>query len=437
MNKITLRMKKLIKSLSLVAIFCISIIGYAQEDLPFERQTITPSQPTCIFHPSEYAGLISVLRSQEVIEKVASRITPCSDIIVSYNGFTPEAEAAFQYAIDIWEMSIESSVPINIIANFSDLGPGVLGSAGPVSYQTVDTNLAPDALPNTFYPKAVVEKLEVADTSPFGGSNDINANFSSTFNFYFGTDANPPAGQFDFVSVVLHELGHGLGFAGFGNVDTDTSIGDIRFNGISSIFDVFIENGTADSILSFPDPSIELGSQLTGEDLFCNSAIATGQNGGIAPRMFAPSAWDQGSSYSHWNESTFLPGNINSLMTPQIGPGEANHNPGPITLGFFEEMGWSVCGGSLTVDDYSLSSIEVSPNPFKSSIEIKLSNGLNDNYQLNIFDINGRIVLKESKTATNGTITISNLDELDDALYFVKITNTTNGSSITKKVIKN
>jgi len=35
-------------------------------------------------------------------------------------------------------------------------------------------------------------------------------------------------------------------------------------------------------------------------------------------------------------------GNPNSLMTPQIGAREAIHDPGPITRGIFEDIGWSV-----------------------------------------------------------------------------------------------
>jgi hypothetical protein len=66
-----------------------------------------------------------------------------------------------------------------------------------------------------------------------------------------------------------------------------------------------------------------------------------------------------------------------------------------------------------------------------------VSKGLNDDYKLNIIDINGRLILSETKSPRNGTLTLSNLDQLEDAFYFIKITNETNGTSITKKVIKN
>ena len=45
-----------------------------------------------------------------------------SQFIVTYDGFTDEAMAAFQYAVDIWNSLIRSPVPIRIDASFVDLG---------------------------------------------------------------------------------------------------------------------------------------------------------------------------------------------------------------------------------------------------------------------------------------------------------------------------
>ncbi len=435
MKKITSMMKNSMKLQLFICIVMLTMQGFAQDESTFVRKTYTPEGPVCVMMESDYQGTSSTLRSPELQARMLSRGNQCSTFVVSYNGFTPDAQAAFQFAVDIWAASIESPVPINISANFSALGAGVLGSAGAVNYQT--TNAA-EAMPNVFYPKALVEKLEGMDTSPFGGSNDINANFSNQANWYYGTDGNTPSGQFDFVSVVLHELGHGLGFAGFADVQASfpDDIGSIRFNGNPSIYDIYIENGTGDAILSFADPSAALGAELEGNDLFCNGPIAVGQLSGTLPRIFAPASWNGGSSYSHWNENTFLAGDINSLMTPQIGPGEAMHDPGPITLGFFEDMGWSICGGSLTVEEFDVDAITVSPNPFTSNLEIRLASGFNDDYSIDFYDINGRVILSKTDVAVDGSISVSGLSTLQDALYFVKITNKTLATSVTKKLMK-
>lgn len=439
MNKITLSMKNFIKPLAIIGALCFSVSGFAQGETEFVPKVKNLTTPACVLYAKDYEGPSSMLTSPEVLDRMASG-TACTNFIVNYIGFTgpdgAQAMAAFQYAVDIWANSIESNQPIRINANFEALGPGVLGQAGPT---TVLTSNHPDAMPNVFYPVALWEKIEDQDSSGFG-SIDINATFSSSFNWYYGTDGMTPPSQFDFVTVVLHELGHGLGFVSFAT--TDGTTGRLREpnNMIPTIYDINVENGMGQSLLNtglFADPSAAMHSQLTSSNLFNNSPISVDQNNGVVPRMFAPSPWDQGSSYSHWDESTFPNSNPNSLMTPQVGSGVAIHNPGPISLGLFEDMGWSICGGSLTVDEFTVDTVEISPNPFTSSLAIKLSNANNDDYTIDLFDINGRVVMSESLSATNGNISLSNLDKLGDALYFVKITNDFSGSSITKKVIKN
>src|ERR1041384_5620141 len=106
---------------------------------------------------------------------------------------------AFQHAADIWGARLDSNVPIRIRAQFTPLGTNVLGSAGPVSVARDFPN-AP--LPGTWYHVALANKLAGVDLLP--ANDDINANFSSTFNFYLGLDNNHGS-QNDLVTVLLHE----------------------------------------------------------------------------------------------------------------------------------------------------------------------------------------------------------------------------------------
>ncbi len=271
--------------------------------------------------------------------EISSQNAQTSTIDVTYNGFTPQAQAAFQYAVDIWEGLIESNVTIDIVANFTTLGAGVLGSAGS-AYIIRDFSGAPQA--NTWYPAALGNKL--AGTDLVTNSPDITTNFNSNFsNWYFGTDGNTPAGQYDFVSVVLHELGHGLGFSGL--MGYNNGEGSWGSSGYPGIYDRFTVNGSNQSLINtslFPNPSTALGNQLTSNNLFFNGSNAVVANGGTKPKLYAPNSWQGGSSYSHLDEATYAAGNPNSLMTPQIGTAEAIHDPGAITLGIFEDMGWTI-----------------------------------------------------------------------------------------------
>lgn len=128
---------------------------------------------------------------------------------------------AFQHAASIWGAELDSNVEIRIQAAFNPLAPGVLGSAGAtfVFRDFGGVGLFPGAeFPATWYGSALADKRAGTElNSP--GFNDINAQFSSNFNFYLGLDNNHGA-QPDLVVVLLHEFGHGLNFQTFVNSST-------------------------------------------------------------------------------------------------------------------------------------------------------------------------------------------------------------------------
>jgi hypothetical protein len=96
------------------------------------------------------------------------------------------------------------------------------------------------------------------------------------------------------------------------------------------------------------------------------------------------------------------------------------------------------------MDDNTLGSEEaidkdvtIKPNPFNSVIKISLPQSFNGNdLEINIYDLNGRVVYKKRESSINGSITINKLDNLEEAPYFIKIHNKDNGITIIKKLIK-
>ena|SRR5688572_12097754 len=134
----------------------------------------------------------------------------------------------FQQAGAIWGATLPSNVTIRVQARFDPLTPcdatsGVLGSAGAV---TVLSDFAGAPLANTWYSIALANKLAGTDLAP--SANDINANFNSSVDnstclgassWYYGFDGADGT-DVDLLAVVLHELGHGLGFQTFTNLST-------------------------------------------------------------------------------------------------------------------------------------------------------------------------------------------------------------------------
>lgn len=270
-----------------------------------------------------------------------SRRAQAASITVSYTNFPVEARAAFQFAVDIWASQLHSTVPIQVNATWTALGAGVLGSAGP---ESLERNFQNAPVSNTYYAVALANKLAGADLDP--GSVDISANFNSGFsNWFFGTAGGTPSNQYDFVSVVLHELGHGLGF--FGSMTVSGNQGFWGYSNVPVIYDRFAENAAGQRLLDtslFSNPSSALRAQLTGGNLYFNGPNANAGNGGSRVKLYAPGTWRSGSSYSHLDETAFPGGSASALMTYALNPGEAIHNPGAVTLGMLKDLGWSLSG---------------------------------------------------------------------------------------------
>ena len=265
-----------------------------------------------------------------------------STFIVTYNGFSPAAQKSFQAAVDIWANIISSSVPIRITATWRaiDSGTGggtILGQASPGDFSR---NFPGQLRANTWYPMALAEKLAGQELNSVNDP-DITAEFNSAAPWYLGVAA-PGNNQFDFTSVVLHELCHGLGFTSSLRVSGNN--GSWGFGtGTPFAFDPFFENGSSQQLIStanFANPSVKLKDQLTSDNIFFNSLTGIASNKGEKIRMYAPITYEQGSSISHVNDATYPSGNANSLMTAGASLREVIRDPGPLVKGMFADMGW-------------------------------------------------------------------------------------------------
>lgn len=277
-------------------------------------------------------------------------------INVTYSGFTPQAQASFQYAVDIWASLVTSPVPITISAQFTDLGgPDGTGSIilGSTSAHSLYQNFSGAPQSNTFYPVSLANALHGSDLDSGGPDMDASFNSNSNVNWYFranGDTSATPAGQSDFTSVVLHEIGHGLGFTGY--LDYDTGTGKGSFNHVA-ILDRFIQNGSGQTLVNaFSSGTTQLGSQLVSDNLFFNGTNANASNGGSQVKLYDPTTWRGGSSIYHLGEN--FNGTGSALMTWSINNGETELSPGPVTLGIFRDLGWSETLPTITLSPTSL-----------------------------------------------------------------------------------
>ena len=253
---------------------------------------------------------------------------PAANISVNYTGFTPEAQAAFQRVVDIWSSLLITTVPIEIEASF-DLDSDVLASAAPFTFFCSTRICRPVGLFN---------QLVDEDRKP--DDPDIEITMSDFEDWHYGLDENPGEDQRDFVSVVLHEIGHGLGF--YDSFRIDESTGEAAYglgdDNIPTLFDFLIFDTEINQLVDedeYTNPSTELTDAVTGITLFWAGLKTLTANGGSYPvLLWAPEEYDSGSSVAHLDEYAYPPGTPNALMTPSSSRGEA-------------ESSLAACGKSL------------------------------------------------------------------------------------------
>jgi hypothetical protein len=284
-------------------------------------------------------------RSTPATGYVAPRLLPStrvsnvsSTFVVTYRGFPSAAKASFQRAVDLWSVLVRSSVPIRIDATWTGLDPGILGGAGPSDFFR-DYPGAPRS--GTWYPVALANARANQDLS---SSPDVEAVFASNrSDWYFGTDGNVPANKIDFTSVVLHEIGHGLGIT-----DSTQVSGGLGYWGAGTTypfaFDRFAQSSGGTAVSSYGRGTSALASVLQSDAMRWGGGQASAANGGTKPRLYSPFPYEPGSSVAHLDEDVFPTGDDDALMTPYLDDGEALHDPGDIVLGMLRDLGWTTAG---------------------------------------------------------------------------------------------
>ena len=254
---------------------------------------------------------------------------------------------AFQHAADLWGQRLQSAETIRIAAKMELLPctetQAVLGQAGTTS---VHRDFTGALLADTWYPQALANALAGTDLNP--QAPDVTAAFNSAIAadpnclggaaWYFGYDGAPGPGEIDFVTVVLHEIAHGLGFQTYVDVETGA-----LWYGRDDVYMTMIERAGAvppdyPSMSDFQrasaavsDPSL----RWTGGHASYMAAQVplVGGTSGERVRLHAPNPLEPGSSVAHWSADV----SPNELMEPRLTG--VNHDPG-LAVFLLMDLGW-------------------------------------------------------------------------------------------------
>jgi hypothetical protein len=259
----------------------------------------------------------------------------------------------FEYAAALVASVINSAVPIRIEAKFDpltcDATSGILGLAGPNGFHQ---NFLGTPLINTFYSQAHANSLSGADLNPstddmgmtFNSSVDNNSGCLDNRNWYYGLDGNPPNNDIDFLTTVLHEVMHGIGFLTRVNLTSGA-----KQNGSDDAYMLNIEDHSLGKIWPNMTNSQRAASAKDDPDLHFIGNHVQNNLGGLTDginqghaRLYAPSTLSTFSSVSHFSNA-FEPFQL--MEHQQTGTAS---NIGLATY-VLADMGWSIQTNQKTV----------------------------------------------------------------------------------------
>jgi len=240
------------------------------------------------------------------------------------DALTGNALAVAQNAANAWASLFSNDITINVQMSFADLGSGVLGSASTaettLSYSQVYGSLRAEAgqsgkgalanlpgnstLLNTTLPSGYSVAntggvpnltLATADAKALGYSVGVasDGTIEMAKSYYSGWASGDTTGAFDYESVVIHEIGHVLGFIS----SEDTVDYDLQQNNPSAIFltplDLLRFSGglPGDFMNTLRDLSPTTGAQVLSDGVVAYS-VCTG------------AYYGSGCQASHWTDTS-------------------------------------------------------------------------------------------------------------------------------------
>lgn len=189
----------------------------------------------------------------------------------------------------IWERTLASPVTVDLLVSFRPLpcveGVGaVLAAARPWGYF-----LGVPGLPRSdvAYPAALASSLVGDDLTraieDYGADMAVYVNSSleegclaEGTSLYYGLDGNPPQGQFDLASILLHETAHGLGFTNLTNETT----GELVFDA-PSIYDTLTLDISTGRSWAEMIPAERAASAVNTRKVVWNGAAVTRRTGEV------------------------------------------------------------------------------------------------------------------------------------------------------------
>ncbi|WP_186435947.1 tandem-95 repeat protein [Thalassolituus sp. C2-1] len=232
--------------------------------------------------------------------------------------------AVFNRAADILNATFDIAVTVNVNSSFDplfcDTNSATLGSAGAADYEFIN-----DGSEWTVYADALANQLQGSDVTP--AATEINAQFNSgignpgclqSSGWYLGFD-DPAGNGNSLLSVVLHEIMHGMGFLSLLNPDGSTGA-TVNGNYVYDPYSKLLYDATQSARVTTLNQSQRAAATINNGNLVWDGAQTNAQLGGFSAgvnnsrmQMYAPTSYTPGSSVSHFDTAA----TPNEIMEPQ------------------------------------------------------------------------------------------------------------------------
>ena len=242
-------------------------------------------------------------------------------------GGAAAAQTATTCGANLWGAQLSGTVPVSMSITFKDLGdPRIIAcSYSPNAYSSG----------SVYYPSALRNQQVGYDTATT--VTDIRLEFNSTFSFYFGTDPSAcPSSQKDYITILIHEMCHGLGF--YPSINSSTGVYGYGDGTMPLIYDTFLYYGG--SRLTSLSASSRY-SAIRSNALYWDGGNTTTANGGSRVKLYAPTTYQSGSSVSHWDVNMSFPNWMEYAYRSPL------HTFNNRKLGLMKDIGWTLAGDSL------------------------------------------------------------------------------------------
>ena len=280
-------------------------------------------------------GTVCTYDEIQVSQQTAGGIQPQGIVVgssllfdLALTGMTAQQQTATEYAAGLWGTQLAGDVPVTVSIAFATLDEGVLAqSYSPSAY----------LYGSVYYPSGMRNQLVGYDINT--SLTDIRLEFNTLYQseYYYGTDLNA-GGNYDFPTVLLHEMAHGLGF--YDSIDSSTGEYGYGTGDYPLIYDTFLYYGG--NRLTNLTPASRL-TAIISNALYFDGAAATTANGGARIKLYAPTTYAPGSSVSHWDTSVTFDTWMKYAYSSPL------HTFNNRKIGLMKDLGWALPSDLLRV----------------------------------------------------------------------------------------